>query len=182
MIPIVAEGRFRPDEDRIREFVSHDFARMVAVLTLVCSSRAISEEVVQEALARAWEKQLQGEQIESLPAWVTTVAMNLARSRRRRFLVEMRARQRLSRAPAGAPADTLEERLDLLQAIKRLPMNQREAIALHYFIDLDGNDVAKSLGLSESAVKSLLFRARRTLEASLGSENTTGQGSNDAES
>ena len=99
----MAEGRARPDEERIREFVSHDFARLAAVLTLICGSRAISEEVVQEALARAWEKQLQGEQIDSLAAWVTTVAMNLARSRRRRFLVEMRARQRVSPSSCRRP-------------------------------------------------------------------------------
>ncbi|MDP9225250.1 MAG: hypothetical protein M3P18_15680, partial [Actinomycetota bacterium] len=113
-------------EERIREFISHDFARVVAGLAVVCGSRAVAEEVVHEALARAWEQEMEGERIESLAAWIRTVAVNLARSRRRRVLDEVRVLQRLQRTldssqGSGGELDLADRQLDLLRAIKRLP-------------------------------------------------------------
>jgi len=50
-------------------------------MTLVCGSMPAAEDAVQEALARAWERSERGQDIGSLPAWVTTVARNLLRDR-----------------------------------------------------------------------------------------------------
>ena len=80
------------EEAELRGFVETGYPRLVAAVTLVCDSRAAAEDAVQEALARAWER---GEQIDSLPAWVTTVSLNLARSGVRRVIAERRARRRL---------------------------------------------------------------------------------------
>jgi RNA polymerase sigma-70 factor, ECF subfamily len=165
-------------EERIREFISHDFARVVAGLAVVCGSKALAEEVAHEALARAWEQEIEGERVDSIAAWVRTVALNLARTRRRRMLVEVRARQHLQRTLessqwSGGPLDLADRQLDLLRAIKRLPRRQREVVALHYFMDLDGREIARSLRLSEGAVRALLFRARQSLAVSLESPHET---------
>jgi RNA polymerase sigma factor (sigma-70 family) len=154
--------------ERIREFISDGFARAVAAATVVCGSKALAEEVVQEALVRAWEQEMRGVRIDSLPAWIATVAMNLARSRRRRVAAEMRARHRLQRAletargPDGG-LDLADERIDLVRSIERLPRRQREVVALRYFLDLEEREIARSLELSEGGVRALLFRARRSL-------------------
>ena len=50
---------------------------------------------MQEALLRAWERSEKGDEIDSLDGWVTTVALNLARSGLRRMRSERRARARL---------------------------------------------------------------------------------------
>lgn len=42
------------DDDRIREFVDGEYAKVVATVALVCGSVATAEDSVQEALARAW--------------------------------------------------------------------------------------------------------------------------------
>lgn len=68
------------DEGTIREFLRTTYPRLVAAVGLISGSRPAAEDAVQEALARAWERSERGEHIESLQAWVTTVAMNLARS------------------------------------------------------------------------------------------------------
>ena len=59
------------DEGTIREFLVATYPRLVAAVALISGSRAAAEDAVQEALARAWERSERGEQIESLPAWVT---------------------------------------------------------------------------------------------------------------
>jgi RNA polymerase sigma-70 factor, ECF subfamily len=48
-----------------------------------------------------------------------------------------------------------------------LPENQRAAVILHKYQDVDYRQIAGILKVSESAVKSLLFRAYETLRARL---------------
>lgn len=138
----------------------------MGALALAAGSRAAAEDAVQEALARAWERSERGEHIESLGAWVTTVAMNLIRSRWRRALAERRARDR---APEPAPilaAD--EEAMDLRRALADLPPRQREVTVLRYLLGHDVAGVAEILGVSQGTVKTSLHRARRTLAEALG--------------
>jgi RNA polymerase sigma-70 factor (ECF subfamily) len=76
-----SDGRPALTELEIREFLARDYARLVNAMTLVCGSMPAAEDAVQEALARAWERSERGQDIGSLPAWVTTVARNLLRDR-----------------------------------------------------------------------------------------------------
>jgi RNA polymerase sigma-70 factor (ECF subfamily) len=52
-------------------------------------------------------------------------------------------------------------------AIEKLPEKQRAAVLLHKYQELDYNEIAKILECSESALKSLLFRAYETLRVEL---------------
>ncbi len=52
-------------------------------------------------------------------------------------------------------------------AIDKLPEKQRAAVLLHKYQELDYGDIAKILECSESALKSLLFRAYETLRVEL---------------
>jgi RNA polymerase sigma-70 factor (ECF subfamily) len=150
---------------------------LVAAIALVSGSRAAAEDAVQEALARAWERTDRGERIESLRAWVVTVALNLVRSAFRRMRGERRARERLGpdRGVAGlwlpgsgvVPVGS-EDRIDVSRAVAALPRRQREATVLRYYLDLDVSEIAAALHVSEGTVKATLFRARRTLSRSLG--------------
>jgi RNA polymerase sigma-70 factor (ECF subfamily) len=56
-------------------------------------------------------------------------------------------------------------------AIADLPANQRAAILLRHFQGLCYREIADVLDTSVPAVESLLFRARRTLHATLAAEN-----------
>jgi RNA polymerase sigma-70 factor (ECF subfamily) len=53
------------------------------------------------------------------------------------------------------------------RAIEKLPEKQRAAVLLHKYQELDYSEIAKILGCSESALKSLLFRAYETLRVEL---------------
>jgi RNA polymerase sigma-70 factor (ECF subfamily) len=132
----------------------------------VCGSRAAAEDAVQEALARAWERSERGEHIESLKAWVTTVAVNLLRSGFRRLRAERRARARAGRA--DKPQLTASEDLiDIRKALMALPRRQREATVLRYYLDMDVTEVAGAMGVSEGTAKTTLHRARRAMAREL---------------
>jgi RNA polymerase sigma-70 factor, ECF subfamily len=158
----------RVDEIAIREFLHTSYPRLVAAVALTSGSRPAAEDAVQEALLRAWERSERGDSIESLNAWVATVALNLARSGLRRVIAERKARSRLQ-SVAVAGADLIDpERVDVERALAKLPRRQREAVVCRYYLAMDTKEIAKVLKVSEGTVKSTLFRARAALAASLG--------------
>jgi RNA polymerase sigma-70 factor (ECF subfamily) len=153
------------DEAAIERFVRDDYARLVNAVAYLAGSLDVAEEMVQEALARAWAKSSRGESIESLPNWVTAVALNLARSRWRRMLVERRTRERLSAATDARPAEPT--RIDIERALATLPRRQREVAVLRYLIEMSTKEVAEVLRVSEGTIKNSLAKARKALAAQL---------------
>lgn len=155
------------DEIELREFVHSDYPKLVAAVALISGSRAAAEDAVQEALVRAWQRSLRGQQIDSLTAWMTTVALNLARSARRRVRSELRAKQQVATV-SQPPAEPSGIRIDLRRALGRLSRRQREAVVLRYYLDLDVAEVAAAMDVPVGTAKSLLFRARSSLAGALG--------------
>ncbi len=170
-LPSTRDGQV--DDDAIREFVDDEYRKVVATVALVCGSVATAEDAVQEALARAWEQDARGRTIDRLPAWVTTVALNLARSQMRRWRSERRARTRLGPLQtepdfAGATGDTHAVR----EALLALPRRQREVTVLRYYLGLDVHEIGEQLGIADGTVKAMLFRARQALAVALGEDNS----------
>ena len=143
----------------------------------MCGSRAAAEDAAQEALARWWERSSRGQTIEVPEAWMTTVAYNLARSRFRRVRAERRASERLNPREAPEPAADV---LDLRRALARLPKREREAVVLHYYLDMPLAEVAAVQRVAEGTVKTSLHRARTTLARALSEvEIPTGESERD---
>ena len=113
----------------------------------------------------AWLSPPGHDPIENPEAWMTTVALNLARSRRRRMLAERRARDRMT--PGDPPTSPGPEAVDLRRALAALPRREREAVVLHYYLDLPVSAVATVQRISEGTVKTSLHRARRSLADAL---------------
>lgn len=120
------------------------------------------EAAVQEALFRAW-MQPPGE-IESLDGWLRAVALNCARSERRRRDSEARALGRLvDLATNGQMEEEVLGRAAWVEVLGHLSDSQRKAVALHYLEDRSVDDVAVTLGVSPGTVKTHLHRARAKL-------------------
>jgi RNA polymerase sigma factor (sigma-70 family) len=165
---LVNQGFASVDEAAIREFLTGAYPRVVAAVALVEGSRATAEDSVAEALARAWERSERGERIDSLPAWVTRVALNLSKSRLRRARAESRARARVGEP--GSRGEPNESRLDVERALSHLSRRQRQATVLRYYLGFDVAETAGVLGVSEGTIKTTLHRARHTMAAALGEE------------
>jgi RNA polymerase sigma-70 factor (ECF subfamily) len=59
------------------------------------------------------------------------------------------------------------ETLALVQALRTLPVRQRQAIVLHHLVGLPVEEVAQTMAARSGTVKSLLSRGRRALAAKL---------------
>ena len=156
------------DEGAIRAFVLEDYPRIVTGLSVMCVSRAVAEEAVQEALAKAWERSERGERIEQLAGWVTVAARNILKSWFRRVRAEHRARAALEQQ--GGPLESIavaDNQLEVTRALALLTKTQREMTVLHYYLGMTMAEIATALGVSDGTVKSTLHRARQILAPAL---------------
>lgn len=124
--------------------------------------RALAEDLVAEAFARAWASWRKVSRHPAPTAWVVRTALNVRVSwwRRRRREVAFDGHD------LPRPDDDVHD-VDqaMLSAIRRLPKRQREVIVLRVWLDLDANTVADELGISPRTVAVHLSRATATLRA-----------------
>jgi RNA polymerase sigma-70 factor (ECF subfamily) len=80
----------------------------------------------------------------------------------------MPVRQVSDKQPSVEQKMVYQARLDeIRRAVSTLPEKQRAAVLMHKYEEMEYSQIAKVLNCSESAVKSLLFRAYETLRARL---------------
>ena len=124
------------------------------------------DDIVQEALARAWSKRSQYDASRGTPwAWLLAITADQARKAVRR----MHAGPSLIDAPDAVPVSRpdLDARMDVDHAIMALSERQRLAVDCYYFADLSIADTAAVMGCSEGTVKSTLADARSRLRTLL---------------
>ena len=117
------------------------------------------DDIVQEALARAWQKRAQFDAGRGTPgAWLLAITADRARQARRR------ASDAWLPAEVAGRVRSPDDRLDVEYAISRLPPRQRLAIDCFYFVGLSVADTALVMRCSEGTVKSTLSDARNRLK------------------
>jgi RNA polymerase sigma-70 factor (ECF subfamily) len=130
----------------------------------VLSSIDDAEDLVQDALTRAWFKWEQfNPDRGSSSGWLLAIVADRARSYWRRRTPDVR----LDRHDLQI-ADADPVFLDLRKAVNSLPPRQRLAIALYHYVDLSVEDTATVMNCSIGTVKSTLSDARQALRARLG--------------
>lgn len=141
----------------------------------VTRDRAVAEDLVQEAFLRLVREARGGRFPDQPRAWLYRVTVNLARTRARRVVVAERWRSLFGRrdtAPSPEEHVVGRERRDALgRALAGLPLDARTA----FLLASDGHtgrEVARLIGKSEGATRTLLWRARRDLRRSMESEAT----------
>jgi len=141
---------------------------------------ALAEDLAQEAFLRVYQARHRYQAEARFTTWLYRIATNLA-------LNAIRDRKPVAWADGsagreGEPASarladsrpSVEQRMIesdrqrlIRQAIEALPGKQRAAVILHKYQEVDYQQIARVLGVSVSAVKSLLFRAYESLRARL---------------
>lgn len=150
------------------EFYQAVFGRLVGQLVLVVGDLHEAEDIAQEALVRAAARWPRLRDYDVPEAWVRRVALNLTVSNARRTRWRLQALAGL-RAPPLVPAVS-EDAVALLEALQHLPLRHRQALVLHYLLDLSVEQAARTLGVPAGTVKSWLARGRKALAAQLGEE------------
>lgn len=127
-----------------------------------------AEDIVQQALLQAWNALRGGTHVTHVRGWLHQIARRATWR-----AVATPAAEELSPTLAAA-ADTegeVERRLQtrwLLAELERLPERQRDALVQTALQGRSGAEVADGLGLTDNALRQLLFRARKTLRAAAG--------------
>jgi RNA polymerase sigma-70 factor (ECF subfamily) len=132
------------------------------------------DEVVQEALVRAWRRRGTCRGDDQMP-WMRQIARNealrlLDRSRRRsehELLDDAALLDGLSDEGASEAEDELLLRVDVAQLLGGLSVADRQLLALRYEHDLSQPEVAQMLGIPEGTVKIRLHRLRGRLRKAL---------------
>jgi RNA polymerase sigma-70 factor (ECF subfamily) len=143
------------------EFFAATYGRLVGLLFAFLHDRAQAEDVVQDAFASALLRWPVLRRYHDPEAWVRAVAFRRAIDHHRRNARQLRALVRLGPPPAPPPVGA--EHVDLVRALRRLPLAQREVLVLHYVAELAVERVAAELRLPVGTVKSRLARGRTAL-------------------
>jgi RNA polymerase sigma factor (sigma-70 family) len=155
--------------DELAAFCRREHPRLVGALTLYCGDRSVAEEIAQDALAAACERWESVSKMAAPGAWVHRVAVNAVSSRFRRRSAERRARSRLEAAHEEAVSDPDgADAIAIRRAVAALPLRQKQALVLRFYLGLSVAEAAAWMDVSEAAVKSLSQRAMATLRGRFG--------------
>jgi RNA polymerase sigma-70 factor (ECF subfamily) len=147
------------------EFFAATYGRLVGLLFAFLHDRAQAEDAVQDALASALLRWPVVRGYHDPEAWVRRVAFRRAIDHQRRTARRLRALVRLGPPPSLPPVGA--EHVDLVRALRKLPVVQREVLVLHYVAELAVERVAAELRLPGGTVKSRLARGRAALARDL---------------
>jgi RNA polymerase sigma-70 factor, ECF subfamily len=151
--------------DEAFERLYRSYARDVYRYSLaVLRNPADAEDITQTTFLNAYRAYQRGEEPRRPKHWLITIAHNACRSRHLRAVRrphEVPFEETVAAMPVAAEeTPKLEE---LLEALGRLPFNQRAALVMRELEGRSYAEIAETLELSVAAVETLIFRARRAL-------------------
>jgi RNA polymerase sigma-70 factor (ECF subfamily) len=176
--------RVRAGDDGAFEYLVQKYRRaMVSFMYRMCHNSAAAEDLAQEVFLRVYRSRGNYEASAKFTTWLYRIATNLAvnhardtRHERPENTVSLdEPDSETGQAPdvpdRGISAEEEIVRRERMAAIRQhvqaLPERQRMAVVMHKYQQMDYKQIAQVLKLSESATKSLLFRAYETLREQL---------------
>jgi RNA polymerase sigma-70 factor (ECF subfamily) len=130
--------------------------------------RRDAEDATQEALTRAWRKLHQLRPGMPVRPWFFAIVANQCRNVRRTPWFRLTS---LAEVVGHRPAREPEvEHIDLERAMQHLPLADRGALFMHFYLDLPIEEVAAALGVSPAAAKSRIYRACHRLRPAVALE------------
>ena len=173
---------------RVRQGDTHCFtlllerhrASVIRFLYRIVQNQAIAEELAQEVFLRVYKSRASYEPSAKFTTWLFRIATHLALNWLRDCKGEKNSESLDLALEEGATRQvpdrkpTIEERMlresrfqEIRGAISALPGKQRAAVMMHTYQELEYSQIASVLGCTDSAVKSLLFRAYESLRSQL---------------
>ena len=148
-------------DDGFEEFYRTSRHRVVTVLYALSGDMTEAQDAAQEAYVRAWQRWERISEYGDPEAWVRTVGHRLLINRWRKIRNGVAAFRRHGAGPAVEPPS--ENTVALVAALRRLPVDQRQAIVLHHLADLSVAEIAGQTNTPTGTIKARLARGRRAL-------------------
>lgn len=172
-------GRTATPLDDIDAVISLYEPRIFRFLLLSVRDRDIAQSLTQDTFYRAWAARASFRSDCSIPTWLTRIAINLLRdhTRTQRFRFWKRAHETAVDISDVAshipnPGTSAESRLIaseqvalIWQTVAQLSERQRSIFILRFVEDMELADIAETISLPISTVKSHLYRALATIRA-----------------
>ena len=176
--------RVAKGDDTAFDHLVEKFRRpIISFMYRTTHNQATAEELAQEVFLRVYRSRESYEASAKFTTWLYRIATNLAVNNARDTKHERAENQVSLDEPdeeSGTTMDVADSRLSVEQQLLRnerlmairkvveaLPERQRMAVLMHKYQNMDYKEIAAGLKLSESATKSLLFRAYESLRESL---------------
>ncbi len=176
--------RVKAGDDAAFEYLVQKYRRsMVSYMYRMCHNAAAAEDLAQEVFLRVYRSRGNYEPSAKFTTWLYRIATNLAvnhardsRHERPENTVSVDEPDQETGLTLDLPDNTLTAEESLLrrermaairQRVQDLPERQRTAVVMHKYQQMDYRQISEVLKLSESATKSLLFRAYETLRVQL---------------
>jgi RNA polymerase sigma-70 factor (ECF subfamily) len=174
----------REGDDNAFNYLVERYRRpMIGYMYRMVHNAAIAEELAQEVFLRVYRSRGSYSADAKFTTWLyriaTNLAVNHARDHKHDRPEEKASLDEVSRE-TGQPIDVADGKPSVEQKLMReekgrairrrvdaLPERQRLAVTMHKYQELDYRQIAQVLKISESATKSLLFRAYQTLRTEL---------------
>jgi RNA polymerase sigma-70 factor, ECF subfamily len=176
--------RVKAGDDSAFDYLVQKYRRpMLNFMYRMAHNSAVAEDMAQEVFLRVYRSRENYEASAKFTTWLYRIASNLAVNRARDTRHERPENTVSLDEPdqnTGLTMDVADDSLTAEEAILRrerlaairqrvqaLPERQRMAVIMHKYQQMDYRQIAEILKLSESAIKSLLFRAYETLRGQL---------------
>jgi RNA polymerase sigma factor (sigma-70 family) len=137
---------------------------------LFVDDRNAAEDLVQEAFIRLARHAHRIEDGAKSAAYLRSIVLNLARDHNRRGLVSLRHHLPADEDVATAEDEVVlrDDQRQVIEALRELPLRQRDCVVLRYYFDAGVAEIAETLGISANSVKTHLKRGLAALEQRLG--------------
>jgi RNA polymerase sigma-70 factor (ECF subfamily) len=138
----------------------------------ITQNPATAEDAAQDALVLVARRLGGLRDAQSFPAWSSRIVVNAASGALRR-----RERTAVLDDRAAAPSfeDAAAERLDVLQAVRALPLWLRVPLVLRYVDGLTSREIGSALNAPSATIRFRLALGRRRLASVLGADNTVSE-------
>lgn len=165
----------QPREETLITYIKENQSQFYRLAYSYVKNREEALDLVQDAVVRALERRHTLRNQEVVRTWFYRILVNLCLDHLRRrqkviFLEEPLELERPREAGHGA-----EERMDLADALERLPPNLKTVVFLRFYQDMQLQEIAQVTGENLSTVKTRLYRALNLLHLDL-SEQKGGNG------
>ena len=161
-----AERTFQMNEEAFRQFYAQTARPVWLYLARMTGDRRLADDLLQDAYYRFLRVSTSFESDEHRRHYLFRIATNLVRDHRRRSRTgDAAVGQHEETLPdnAGDASERMARQIDLTRAMERLKPRERSLLWLAYAQGWSHEEIAATLGLKATSLKSLLHRARRRL-------------------
>ena len=146
-------------------FFEEHRSKLFGAMCLVTGNRQEAEEITQDAFLRLWERWDRVSGLEDPPGFLFRTAMNVFRNRVRRATVA--ARKALGLVEQADELAVVDDRDEVIRAMRHLTPNQRAALVLTGYLGYSSEEAARTLGVRASTVRALATKGRATARATV---------------